>query len=294
MLSKTLPLWENGFSGMPNEILEAICHLPLTDYESRCVHLLWRKTYGWQKHEDVIAYSQWSSGTGIDRRQVRRTLATLVSRQVINKKKFTLPGKNALLVWSFQGDWTRWNGYTSGQAELKLGAPVPLLTHELGASQPLVTEQVGVDTPPHRYKLGTKKGKVGAPLPPEVGAPLPPTKEKKDTITKESIYIEKTCYLDKVYLFPEEYEKLVKQFGSEGANERIKNLSLYIKSRGAEKRYKDHFATIQRWELDKKGGIDGKEQRSHGNRKDITKGHSADELRASVAPWARSSESSDV
>ena len=50
-----------------------------------------------------------------------------------------------------------------------------------------------------------------------------------------------------VFLTEEEYQKLVIELGESVAKEYIKELSLYMKSRGLEKKYKSHYATLLAW-----------------------------------------------
>lgn len=57
-------------------------------------------------------------------------------------------------------------------------------------------------------------------------------------------------YAEGVMLKLAEHDKLVKQFGEAGANERIAALSLGIKSKGY--KYKSHYHTILNWERMKK------------------------------------------
>jgi hypothetical protein len=66
---------------------------------------------------------------------------------------------------------------------------------------------------------------------------------------------EKDKYLDEVYLKKEEYEKLKVLFPS-SLDEKIAVLSGYIMSRGLQKKYKDHYATILNFA--RRDGWDGK------------------------------------
>jgi len=59
------------------------------------------------------------------------------------------------------------------------------------------------------------------------------------------LVINKDKYLDAVFLTKEEYNKLVEELGEPLAKEMIKDLSLYIQSKG--KKYKSHYATILTW-----------------------------------------------
>jgi len=55
-------------------------------------------------------------------------------------------------------------------------------------------------------------------------------------------------YMDKVFLTEDEYKKLVDKFGENLTKDKIEELSLYMKSQGLEKKYKDHYATILTWD----------------------------------------------
>lgn len=113
MAKKGIPQLENGFARVANEILEAIARTSLSDYESRFIHFLWRKTYGWQnpsgqsKKFDSISHSQWSTGTAIDRRHVSRVLDRLVKRNIIQKIVHFAGGRK-IILWGFQKRYHEW------------------------------------------------------------------------------------------------------------------------------------------------------------------------------------------
>ena len=54
-------------------------------------------------------------------------------------------------------------------------------------------------------------------------------------------------YAPSVFLTEEEYQKLVIELTESVAKEYIRELSLYMKSRGLEKKYKSHYATLLAW-----------------------------------------------
>ena len=56
----------------------------------------------------------------------------------------------------------------------------------------------------------------------------------------------KVKHLDFVYLFPEEYEKLIERFGEQKTLDKIEVLNLYLGSNG--KRYKSHYHTLLNWD----------------------------------------------
>ncbi len=173
------PQLEEGFARIANEILDALARTTLTDYESRCIHYLWRKTYGWQagngesKKDDIIAYSQWADKTCIDKRTVIRTLHSLEKRNIVTKRVIKRPGKNPLTIWGFQKHYLRWNGYKPIQLELVSLAPP--LRHEVVSDEPPLDSQVVATQPPLRHEVVSPEGKVVS--------PAPPTIDNKDTTT---------------------------------------------------------------------------------------------------------------
>jgi len=106
------PQLEDGFARIATEILEALTRTPLSDYESRCIHHLWRQTYGWKdqsgqtKKADRISYGQWAEATGMSRRNAIRTLNMLVERQIIHKRD--LPNFRQA-EWAFNKHWKEWD-----------------------------------------------------------------------------------------------------------------------------------------------------------------------------------------
>ena len=98
------PQKENGFTPIANEILEALCKMNLSPYESRVLWFLLRKTYGYQRKADHIPSSQFSRGTGLDRRLVHRALKGLSSKKmtVISRDDTNRP------TIGFQKDYAQW------------------------------------------------------------------------------------------------------------------------------------------------------------------------------------------
>jgi len=98
------PQLQNGYTRIANEIMEALCKMNLSPYESRVLWFLFRKTYGYQRKADHIPSSQFSAGTGLDRRLVHRALKGLSS------KKMTVIGRDDKNqpTTGFQKDYAKW------------------------------------------------------------------------------------------------------------------------------------------------------------------------------------------
>jgi len=187
-MSEGIPQLEDGFTRIANEILEAIARTPLSDYESRCIHLLWRKTYGWQnpsgesKKVDVISHTQWAKGTGIPRRHVDRVLTRLTKRNVI-MKEVIYRGAKRIILWGFQKRYKEWLSpeqvmprIQPSPKEVTDGVSPTQVIGEVKVSPKEVTSRV--QTSPIQGRLSPKQ--VTQLSPKEVQ-----TKDNKDTPTKD-------------------------------------------------------------------------------------------------------------
>src|SRR3990167_3281188 len=97
------PQKEDGFTPIANEILEQLARINLTSYQWRILLVLLRKTYGWNKKEDAIALSQFSSSTGIRRVHVCRALKELCKKEIVTQR-----GNGYITKYSFQKDFDKW------------------------------------------------------------------------------------------------------------------------------------------------------------------------------------------
>ncbi len=79
------PQKEHGYTGIANEIIEALCRTNLSPYESRILWCIFRKTYGFQKKEDWIALSQLVTLTGMRKSHVSRAKKKLLDRKIVTQ-----------------------------------------------------------------------------------------------------------------------------------------------------------------------------------------------------------------
>jgi phage replication O-like protein O len=105
---------ENGYTALANKIVEALARVNLTAYEWRVLCVILRKTYGWQKKSDAISRSQFVAMTGIDERNLDRTIKQLEQKHIITVERHTT--KTA--VYSFQKDHERWQ-LASNETQVK-------------------------------------------------------------------------------------------------------------------------------------------------------------------------------
>lgn len=86
---------------------------------------------------------------------------------------------------------------------------------------------------------------VEATVEPRLQPKVSPSSSSSSSSSKKKIN-NKILYLEFVYLAEEEHQKLIAQFGEQGARERIDRLNVYLGSTG--KKYKNHYYTILNWE----------------------------------------------
>jgi phage replication O-like protein O len=102
------PQKENGYVPIANEIVEAFARTYLPSGERQVLDVILRKTYGFNKKEDSIAYSQLTEGTGLSRRTVIYAIQNLEAKRIILVSK----SRNALLnnpnTYRFNKDYETW------------------------------------------------------------------------------------------------------------------------------------------------------------------------------------------
>lgn len=79
------PQAENGHIDIANEIAEALMVTQVSGYDNRVLWAIFRKTYGWHKKEDWIAFSQLEIMTKIHRSHISRSIKRLVERNIVTR-----------------------------------------------------------------------------------------------------------------------------------------------------------------------------------------------------------------
>jgi len=77
------PQKEDGFVAIANELAEAFAKIRISGEEWQCLWVILRKTYGWQKKQDSIPFSQFIEATGIIKQHINRAIRKLESKKVI-------------------------------------------------------------------------------------------------------------------------------------------------------------------------------------------------------------------
>ena len=99
------PQTENGYTKIADEILEALAQARMSGHEWRLVMGLLRQTYGYEKTNDEISFSQWENLTGLGRRRIGEAIRRLEARKVI-----VVDRSGHTNGYSFQKDYARWDG----------------------------------------------------------------------------------------------------------------------------------------------------------------------------------------
>ena len=99
------PQTEDGFTRISNEIIEKLCRIKLSAYQTRIVFCIIRKTYGFNKKEDWISNSQFVLMTGLRPAHVSRSISELLMMQIVTKRGNLI---------SLQKDWTLWTDLPNG------------------------------------------------------------------------------------------------------------------------------------------------------------------------------------
>ena len=99
------PQTENGYTKIANEIMEALARNRLSGQERQIVDVVLRKTYGFNKKEDVISMGQFSKLTGINRPLVARLLKSLLHKMILRVTQKDNTKGNSYI---FQKDFEKW------------------------------------------------------------------------------------------------------------------------------------------------------------------------------------------
>lgn len=99
------PQKENGYTAIANEILEKLVQTPMLVSELKLVLFVIRKTYGFQKKDDIISLSQFQKGIHFSRNTIIKGLKALVKSNILvqwvalDKQKIS---------YKFNKNWEEW------------------------------------------------------------------------------------------------------------------------------------------------------------------------------------------
>jgi phage replication O-like protein O len=94
------------------EVLEALAKIRIAGEARQMLDVIIRKTYGFNKKEDMIATSQFSQSTGLTDHAVHKARKKLVQMNLITITQkgqgITQKGYREILTYSFQKDYNKW------------------------------------------------------------------------------------------------------------------------------------------------------------------------------------------
>jgi phage replication O-like protein O len=97
---------ENGrYTRIVNEVLEQLVKRSLLGSELSLILFVIRKTWGFNKKEDIISLTQFEQGLGLSRHTVINTIKNLVSKKMIVKR--SIPATQQI-SYSFNKYWQQW------------------------------------------------------------------------------------------------------------------------------------------------------------------------------------------
>ena len=98
------PQTENGYTRIANEIVTEFSKLHLSGNEWQILWVVLRKTWGWNKKEDAISFTQFQELTKLSRPSVAEAIVKLVGKKVllVNKSK-------SINVYSFNKLYQQWD-----------------------------------------------------------------------------------------------------------------------------------------------------------------------------------------
>lgn len=73
----------NNYFKVENNVAEALARINLSEYETRLLWVVMRKTWGWNKEEDHISFTQFEKATGINRGNAHPALLRLTKKNII-------------------------------------------------------------------------------------------------------------------------------------------------------------------------------------------------------------------
>lgn len=79
------PQLEDGYTRIANEIFEQLAQTQLSGHEWRMLVIIWRKTYGWKKKQDMISLTQFMKLTGLSKSRCSEALSSLEARRIIKR-----------------------------------------------------------------------------------------------------------------------------------------------------------------------------------------------------------------
>lgn len=108
---------ENGHTKIVNEVLEQLVKRCLLGSEYQVILFVIRKTWGWQKKEDIISLTQFELGTGLSRHTIIDAIKRLESKKILVKR--SILGKQQI-AYKFNKYHQQWLVNTTAPVQNKM------------------------------------------------------------------------------------------------------------------------------------------------------------------------------
>ncbi|NBI31251.1 replication protein [Chengkuizengella marina] len=111
------PQIENGYTKISNEILDHMCRIKLSPTQYRILFVVWRYTYGFNRKAHKLSLSFIEDATGVDVRNIRRSLEAQEDRKIIIQK--IEKGKAREII--FNKNYEEWADENEGKSKPTMG-----------------------------------------------------------------------------------------------------------------------------------------------------------------------------
>jgi len=236
---------EYEFDPYRRKVMRALCLTKLSGTDFRVLLFLLGQTDGYHRTQDDIKPAFFVECTGVDKGNIRRSIARL--------RKWHMITKNRRIYEVLPPD--QWDKDVFVETKTRLNLEAVLAEEDTGKRINLEAETLP-STDQNRFNLEAPSASDLKRSEVKIEAVLASPKEHylKNTTKEEGVVStppikrgtkKKNYYFDNILLSEDEYQKLVKRFGEAGTKDRLEALSLYKKSRG--KRYASDYATVLSW-----------------------------------------------
>jgi len=108
------PQKENGFTAIANEIMDALVNYLIPGEQMKCLLYIIRKTYGFNKKEDMISNSQFVKATGLNKGNVSRAIKGLINKNLVIKDD-----NKRIPSYRFNKNYRKWKELSKKQPVIK-------------------------------------------------------------------------------------------------------------------------------------------------------------------------------
>ena len=108
------PQKENGYTSIANELMEALSRFRIPGEQMQCLLVIIRKTYGFNKKDDMISNSQFVEATGLRHGNVSRAIRSLVEKRIVIKND-----TKRIPSYRFNKNYIMWTSVSKKHSRIK-------------------------------------------------------------------------------------------------------------------------------------------------------------------------------